>query len=256
VGFKKPPVVEAWIEFRFALTQEDSKWDEDAARNLMKKYSGEFVAGSFLKCLQINVNVGPDQPHLAEKQESFERVRAFSEGGDHCIQAGRDVFVFNQLKRTTWLGYESMCDAAVAAVGKYMLFRGLNELTRVSLHYRDVVSIPKGAISGIDFSKWFRVYPQIPADSFGGVSAFTFAVHLPAMCEDATAILSVQNLPSPAEDSEFRFSIDWHANSVHSLESLEAARKWLDRTHSTLRSSFEKAFTSQCLALFEPSEGD
>ena len=257
MGFKKPPVVEAWIEFRFALTQEDSKWDEDAARGLMKNYSGGFVPDSFLKCLQINVNVRPGQPELTERQEFFDRVRAFSQEGDHCIQAGRDVFVFNQMKKIKWLGYESMRDAAIAAVNKYMVFRGLHELTRVSLHYRDVVQIPKNASSGIEFSEWFQIYPQVPAESFGGASAFTFAVRLPGMCKGATAILSIQNVPSAREDdSEFGFSIDWHVSSTDRIENLKVAREWLDRTHSILRSSFEKAFTSRCLALFEPSEGD
>jgi uncharacterized protein (TIGR04255 family) len=258
VGFKKPPVVEAWIEFKFALTQEDSKWDEDAARSLMKTCFQEFVAGTFLKSMQINVDMRPGQSGpTATPEVSFERVRAFSQGGDHCIQAGRNVFVFNQLRRATWLKYECMRDAALSAVQKYMSFRNLDELTGVSLHYRDVVAIPKTDTSGIEFKDWFHVFPEVPKHSFGNVSAFTFAVQLPSMCENAIAILSIQSLPSMGEeDREFKFSIDWHVSSVDKVEDLEAARQWLDSAHDALHNSFEKAFTPECLALFEPNEGD
>jgi uncharacterized protein (TIGR04255 family) len=258
VGFKKPPVVEAWIEFRFALTQEDSQWDEDAARSLMKTCFEEFAADRFLKSMSIDVNMRPGQPGpTATPEFSFERVRAFSQSGEHCIQAGRNVFVFNQLKRTTWLKFDCMRDAALSAVQKYMSFRNLDELTGVSLHYRDVVTIPTGDSSGIEFRDWFHVYPEVPTSSFGSVSAFTFAVQLPSMCERAVAVISIQSLPSMSEeDRELRFSIDWDVSSVDKVEGLESARQWLDSAHEGLHNSFQKAFTAQCLALFEPSEGE
>jgi uncharacterized protein (TIGR04255 family) len=258
VGFKKPPVVEAWIEFRFALTQEDSQWDESAARSLMKSCFEEFVADRFLQSMNIDVNMRPGQSGpTATPEISFERVRAFSQSGEHCVQAGRNVFVFNQLKRTTWLKYDCLRDSALSAVQKYMNFRNLDELTGVSLHYRDVVAIPRSDSSGIEFADWFCVYPKVPAHSFGRVSAFTFALQLPSMCERAVAVLSIQSLPPVGEeDREFRFSIDWDVSSVDRVGDLESVRQWLDSAHMALRSSFEKAFTTRCLALFEPNEGD
>lgn len=256
--FKKPPVVEAWIEFRFALTHEDSQWDEDAARSLMKSCFEKFIADRFLKSVNIDVNMRPGQSGpTATPEISFERVRAFSQSGEHCVQAGRNVFVFNQLKRTTWLKYDCMRDSALSAVQKYMSFRNLDELTGVSLHYRDVVAIARSGSSGIEFSDWFNVYPKVPPDSFGSVAAFTFAVQLPSMCERAVAIFSIQSLPPTGnEDRESRFSIDWDVSSVDRVEDLESVRQWLDSAHQALRGSFEKAFTERCLALFEPSEGD
>ena len=145
--FAEPPVVEAWIEFKFALAQEDSRWDEDAARSLMKTYSDEFIPDSFLKCVQIDVNIRPGQSDLATKQEFFDRVRAFSEKKDRCIQAGRDVFVFNQIKKEGWGKYERLRDAALASAEKYVIFRDLHNVIAVSLHYRDVVAYPKDKLS-------------------------------------------------------------------------------------------------------------
>jgi uncharacterized protein (TIGR04255 family) len=193
-------------------------------RGLMKTCFEEFVADRFLKSMNIDVNMQPGQSGpTAIPEILFERVRAFSKGGDHCLQAGRNMFVFNQLKRATWLGFDCIRDAALSGVRKYMGFRNLDELTRVSLHYRDVVAIPRSDSSGIEFKDWFHVYPEVPKDSFGSVSAFTFAVQLPSMCENAVAIFSIQSLPSIGEeDREFKFSIDWHVSSVDKVEDLQA----------------------------------
>jgi uncharacterized protein (TIGR04255 family) len=138
-----------------------------------------------------------------------------------------------------------------------MAFRNLHELTGVSLHYRDVVAIPRAAGSGIDLEDWFRVCPKVPEASLGGMSAFTFAVQLPSMCEKAISVLSVQNLPATGEgELELKFLIDWQVNSANGIEDLEAAKQWLDRAHDVLDDSFEKAFTPKCLELFEPNQGD
>lgn len=258
MGFEKPPVVEAWIEFRFALTQEDSRWDEDAARSLMKSRFAEFTSDKYLKGMHINVNVSPGQSDPTSTQTiSFERVQAFSPGGDLCIQAGRDVLVLNQLARETWGGYPRMRDAAVSAAQKYMSFRGLDELTGVSLHYRDVVAIPRTGDCGIELRDWFRVYPEVPEGSFGSMAGFTFAVRLPSMCENAIAVLSIQSVPSVVEDNmAFRFAIDWHISSVDKINGMDDASQWLDAVHEALGSSFKKAFTARCLALFNPKKGE
>jgi hypothetical protein len=150
-----------------------------------------------------------------------------------------------------------MRDAAISAAREYMGFRGLDELTGVSLHYRDVVAIPRTADSGIELHEWFCVYPQVPQESFGGVSAFTFAVQLPSMCANAVGVLSIQSVPSEGEDNTVsRFAVDWHVSSVDEIRDLDDAARWLDVVHVALDNSFEKAFTPRCLALFNPREGE
>jgi len=256
VEFARPPVVEAWIEFKFALTQEDSQWDEDAARSLMKLYSGEFVPDSFLKCVQIDVNIRPGQSDTTARREFFDRVRAFSERKDLCIQAGRDVFVFNQIKKEGWGKYERLRDAALASVEKYMKFRDLHDLIAVSLHYRDIVVIPAGRDSRIRLNDWFRVYPEVPEDPFGTVSAFKFDLQFPNMCKDGNALLTVRSLPVVGqEDAGFKFSVDWHVVSTGKMGGLMGCNEWLDSAHGALDNSFEGTFTRQCLELFEPIKG-
>lgn len=259
VQFKKPPVVEAWIEFRFALTQEDSLWDEDRAKALIATCFPAYSPESFLKYAEISVDARTGKADFSNVQELFDRIRAFSADKDRCVQARRNVFVFNQLNRTKWSGYRAMADAATEAAGQYMQFRGFNELTHVSLHYRDVVSIPApNDGKGIRLTDWFRVYPEVPQETLGTVSAFRFDIQLPELCAESDGRLSIRSLPlAGQEETAFKFSIDWHVVSAdNKVREIEAARGWLDSAHDALRSSFEKAFTLTCLELFEPVEGD
>ena len=259
MGFKKPPVVEAWIEFRFALTQEKSIWDESAAVDLVKSHFEDFKPESFSKYVRIEVDAKTGKPNLTGVQELFDRVRAFTDGRDLCVQAGRDVLVLNQLNKGEWPGYEPMRDAAIKAAKKYMEFREFDEpvVVAVGLHYRDVVSLPRCPGSGIKLEEWFRIYPEVPEGDFGAMSGFKFSVHLPTMCEGANVVLTTQSLPiDPGNDSELRFAIDWHVSSADRIEGVDRARQWLDSVHKGLRSSFDKAFTPECLALFEPSKGE
>jgi uncharacterized protein (TIGR04255 family) len=256
VQFKKPPVVEAWIEFKFALTQEDSVWDEDKATTLVKTRFADYTPESFSKYAEIHVDARTGKANV---QELFDRIRSFSAEKDRCIQARRNVFVFNQLNRAKWLGYGAMADAAIEAAAHYMEFRGFDELTNVSLHYRDIVAIPRpNAKEGLRLPDWFRIYPEVPQETLGTMSSFRFDVQVPELCKDADARLSIQSLPCVAqEETDFRFSLDWHVTSAdNTIREIEAARGWLDSAHDTLRSSFEKAFTPACLQLFEPLEGD
>jgi len=257
VEFRKPPVVEAWIAFKFALTQETSAWDENAAKEFLESYFRDFKPESLFKFTQIEVDAKTGKPNFTGAQEFFDRIRAFSTDRDRCLQARRDTLVFNQLKKGKWPGYEVMRDAAVEAARKYMEFRDLTELIAVELHYRDVVSVPRNPGQGIRIEDWFRVYLHFPESGFGTVSAFGFRVQLPTLCEGANATLSIQSLPLTGEDdSQFGFSVDWHVTSVDKTSGLEKAMLWLDSAHVALRGSFDMAFTDQCLALFEPSEGD
>lgn len=255
--FKKPPVVEAWIEFKFALTDEASTWDEEAARKLMRDFYEAYHAASFLKCTQIEVKIKEGKPPFTDTKEFFDRIKAFSPEGDECIQAGRDVLVFNQLRKNAWRGYEGMRDAAIHAAEKYMTFRDLHELTGIALHYRDVVAVPRVGNSGIRLSDWFRIYPEVPEDAFGTVSGFRFTVQLPGLCKGARARLSVQSLPPESEDDTLlKFSIDWHVTSADKVKDIADARDWLDPVHESLRNSFDGAFTPACLELFEPDDGE
>ena len=251
--FKKPPVVEAWIAFKFDLSEESAVWDESTAEYLIKNCFKDFrIEGwfGFTKLFFDNKahNIDPTKTEIV-----FDRIRAFTEQKDYCVQASRDTLVFNQIKKGIWPEYEVMRDQAIDALNKYMDFRGLKNLSSVSLHYRDIISIPKSNNSLIELEDFFKIHPELPTARFGVVSGFNFSVKLDETCEKATTTLTLQSLPlkDPSDDN-FKFAMDWHVTSVEKFDDLSFAIKWLNKAHDDLKSGFESAFTEKCLAVFEP----
>ena len=251
--FNKPPVMEAWIEFRFALSKEAAEWDEATANDLIKRYFEGFNPESFSKYAKIKIDAKTGDPDFSVRQELFDRVRAFSDAKDYCVQARRDMLVFNQIKKDRWPGYDCLEKKAFEAVEKYMKFRGLDELVGASLHYRDIVSIPKPTKSGIHIEEWFRIFPEVPEDTFGKMSGFKFTVGLSEACRNASVVLGIESLrPIQDSDNEYRFLMDWHVTPTISIKDLQAAKEWLDASHRDLRDNFDKTFTEKTLDLFEP----
>ena len=254
--FKKPPVVEAWIEFKFALTEEARPWDESAAKEFVQKYYGEFKHVEFFGLAKVKIDLKTGA--AKETDRSLERVRAFSEERDRCIQGGLNVVVYNQMKRPNekWPGYECLRDGAFVALENYSNYRALSTLASVSLHYLDIMAIPREADAKIRLEDYFTVYPSLPDERFGSISGFGVVMDLPKLCKDAGSALSIRTLPPVGpEDDKARFAMDWHVTSKGGIGDWNSAREWLDITHRDLRGAFEAAFTKDGLKLFEPCEG-
>jgi uncharacterized protein (TIGR04255 family) len=253
VKFKKPPIVEAWIEFKVGLTDESVGWDESTAKELINKHFADFKQQEFFGLTEVKID--PKTANVLETRRSFERVRAFTEDRDQCVQGGRNLLVYNQIRQgeKEWPGYERLRDSAFDALQKYLDFRTLNTLVGVSLHYLDIVAIPKGKDGKIKLEDYFTVYPHLPDGAFGAISGFRVAMQLPQACKGGNMTLSIQSLPAfgPSEDKG-RFSIDWHVTSDGKTHDVDSARQWLEQAHKDLRGVFVAGFTEQGFAIFEP----
>ena len=251
--FKKPPVVEAWIEFKVDLADESKGWDENAAKEFINKHFADFKQQEFFGLVEVKID--PKTRELSQTGMLFERIRAFTKDRDRCIQAGRNLLAFNQIRQGDgeWPGYEQLQDGAFDALQKYLDFRGLSTLVGVSLHYRDIVAIPKGEDGTIKLEDYFAVYPCLPDGLFGAMSRFRIVIQLQEACKGGNVTLSIQSLPGfvPSEDKG-RFAMDWHVSSNQETRDMDSAREWLAEAHSHLMSVFECAFTSQGLNIFEP----
>jgi len=253
VKFKKPPIVEAWIEFKVSLTDESVAWGESTAKEFMNKHFADFKQQEFF--VLTGVKIDPKTGNVLETRRSFERVRAFTKDRDRCVQAGRNLLVFNQIRQgeKEWPGYERLRDGAFDALQKYLDFRSLNTLVGVSLHYLDIVAIPKGNDGKIKLEDYFAVYPHLPDGSFGVMSGFQVVMQLPKACKSGNMTLSIQSLPAfgPSEDKG-RFAMYWHVCSNQETYDMDSALKWLGEAHSDIGCAFERAFTQKGLYLFEP----
>lgn len=164
VNFEKPPVVEAWIEFYFDLSEENISWTEENAIKFIKENFADYTPKHYEYFARIQVD-SKGKPDFSKTDESFNRIKAFSKDGQYCIQAARNILIFNQINKGTWLGYDNMTSKAFEALGKYSNYRKIEKLLSVRLHYRDVIKI-KSEIQKIEIEDYFKIYPHLDS-SFG-----------------------------------------------------------------------------------------
>jgi uncharacterized protein (TIGR04255 family) len=248
---KKPPVVEAWIQFKVSLAEETAGWDESTAKEFINKYFPEFKQQELFGLAEVKID--PRTANVLGTVKSFERIRAFTQARDLCVQAGRNLLVFNQIRQGEWGGYDRLQDGAFDALEKYFGFRGLSTLAGVSLHYRDIVVIPSGPNGKIQLDDYFAVCPRIPETAFGEVSGFRVAMDFPHACENGITTVAIQTVPViESSCDEYRFAVDWHVGCDGKTPDVASARQWLEQAHRDLRGVFKAAFTKRTLDLFEP----
>ena len=140
LNFENPPVIEAWIEFDFDLSEENIPWNEEIAINFIKEHFPDFKPkrSEFFARILVNSKGVPD---FSRTDKSFNKIKAFSNDEQYCIQAGRNVLIFNQINKGVWPGYDNMRNEAFKVLSSYSDYRSFEKLLSASLHYRDVIEI-------------------------------------------------------------------------------------------------------------------
>jgi len=243
IDFKKPPVVEAWIEFYFDLSEENIPWTEEYAVDFIKENFPDYLPKNYEYFARINVN-SKGEPDFSKTDKSFDRIKAFSKDSEYCIQAGRNVLIFNQINKGDWPGYDNMRDKAFEVLEKYLDYRRIEKLLNTSLHYRDVINIPSES-GKINLEDYFKIYPKVN-DSFGDIYRINLELVLPRSCERGVTLFTLLQVLD-RDINNFKFYMDWHItpNENSILTNTKEAKVWFDSTHSDLRKGFEEAFTDR-----------
>jgi len=248
VNFNKPPVVEAWIEFNFDLSEEENiPWNESVACKFIEENFEDFTPkhSEYFARIQFDSKGKPD---FSKTDQSFNRIKAFSKDGQYCIQAGRNVLIFNQINKGSWLGYDNMLNKALEVLESYSNYRSVEKLLSSQLHYRDIIPIPTKE-GKIKLEDYFTIYPQTE-HSFGEYSHLRLELLLPDSCKDGFTYFTLISMPGN-DDTIIKFQMDWHVRPHDSyIMSFEEAKDWLDKVHSELRRRFEEALTDKTKAIF------
>jgi len=260
VELGKPPIIEAWVEFRFSVSEDAPSWDEDtAALFINRNFEGRFKIKDSLGRYEITLNSEDGKPTVRESKVVFERCRAATSAEDRYLQAGRDVLICNMLrKHGTWPSYRVLRDEALEALQKYVAFASPVGLTHVVLHYRDVVPIPLDTSGEVDLSRYLAVYPEVPRTLFGTVARFMISMTLPDTGSAGELTLVIRDEPpkdGPASQgaSEARFRLDWRLVASRTVAMEEGlVGEWLDQAHEDLIRAFRSCFTEAGWALLEP----
>jgi len=249
LNFKKPPVVEAWIEFYFDLSEEEIPWTEADATTFIKENFPDYIPRDCEYFAKVQVD-SRGKSDFSKIDKSFNRIRAFTKDGQYCIQAGRNVLIFNQINKGNWPGYEMMREKAFEVLRKYSSYRHFENLLNTCLHYRDVISIPRES-EEIELKDYFKIYPHLEK-SFGDFCDLKLELVLPQSCKKGITFFSFFGLPKVADsDKNFKFQMDWHINpSDDQRKSFNAVKDWLDTVHSDLRVRFKETFTIKTMEIF------
>ena len=258
VKFNNPPVIEAWIEFRFSFKDEIPYWDEVKAQAFIADYfEGRFHVDSFLGRTEFTISASGGRPAFTQSKVIFERVRATNEYSDRYVQVGRDTLIYNLLrKEKDWPEYHSLRDDAMDSYDKFIQFLRPMALQHIALHYRDLVIVPLQDKQRVRLGDYFTIFPEVPERKFGDMSNFMVALTLPETWRSGVLNLMVQSdppVPSPEHPNEGRFRWDWHISPKSSIGSLDkdTITTWLDQAHDDLFQAFLSAFTQNGLGLFK-----
>lgn len=260
VKLRKPPVIEAWIEFFLDLSEEPLNAEGAFDMSAAKKFVYEEMDGTFdekFEDIRYEVRGGfanRDGNVKFAPEVQFDRLRARNAGKNICLQVGRDVLVFNQLKvRNEWHGYEKMRDAAFDSLAKFLKYRGLKGVRHVGLSYRDLIRFPEGTAESVE--KYLQVSPKYP-DSFGKMMLFNLGLHLPAGIEETILDLNVKSVRPTEENANCSMLLmDWQMRPTEKVIGYpDFGRDWLDLAHQEIKKRFVMVFTPKGLDLFEPEE--
>ena len=234
----------------------DGAFDEAAAR----EFAYERINGKFDEKYE---DVRYELKHGAAKKDgrvevsqvvSFDRLRTRNSQKDFCLQVGRDILVFNQLKVTNeWGGYERMRDEAFENLAEFLKYRRLKGIQRLALSYRDMVKLPANA--GKNIEEYLKVVPKYP-ESFGPMMLFNLGLHLPSAIPETILDLSIKSVRPTKENRDCSmFLMDWQMRPTEKATDYEDfGRSWLDLAHKEIGDRFVTAFTESGLALFEPED--
>ena len=258
----KPPVIELWIEFQYALTEDAQEWTLDRARTLINDCFGEkFAIEAYRSRTDFRISdANIEGEAQVQTQITIDRIRATTKEKDRYIQAGKDILVFHVIRtEKEWPYFAKIKPEAIESAEKYGSFMKLSNLESVSLHYRDDIKLPLGEQNMIKLQDYITIFPETPEEEWAIPSDFSISLTLPKLCESTISQLVVETEPAFIEESETgkkyrRLKMDWHATSNISLNNSSEVEKWLEKAHFDLINAFKNVFTEKGLNLFEPLE--
>jgi uncharacterized protein (TIGR04255 family) len=251
--YKNPPVVEAWIDFRFEYGEESPEWDQRIVAEFIRKFE-QFQREEYPALFKKEIKLNQDGS-LASDRNVFVRLKAFNDENDRCLQVEQALLVYNMLRKkdVEWAGFAVLLDEAIPCCQAYVDFFSPLRVRPV-LHYRDNIVIP--FVDGrIEPKEYFEIYPEVPKDKFGDITDFALSLGLKEICRNGVGGFSARTQPIAATDANAKlpFVIDWNVQSVESFDcqKLEECREWLESAHEGIHAAFDRCLTEKCKLLFQ-----
>lgn len=254
--FRKPPVVEVWISINFDSNETKTEWDLDKVKHFTELSAEEFPKLEALQeqTIQVTETSPNDLPKVTGKDVRVEAVRLWNQERSRVMELRDDQLAFHVIKTSNQEPrFHVVREAVTPKLAEYVNVFQPSRIRHASLHYLDIIDIPKPASREISIKDYFRHACDLPLEPFGLITATTQQFQVICPTDPGPLFFRLQNLPSPEEENVFRFRMEWHKQSTE-INSLDLEDVWrrMSQAHDYMRECFKAALTEPALALFEP----
>ena len=252
---RKPPIVEAWIEFHFQGCASQQTWP-DKLNEWLESIADQFPKREVRQeeAFKVIERTPAGIPATLAGVGGPKVARAFDSKRTRCVQVAKDVLVFNLIKREEeYPGFQELLPCAMVQLADYRKVFEPETARAVALHYTDRVSIPAPEDNPLLLDDYFAVGLRVPCDEDWPLRDFGFHLAFSLHSDDVlTDSAQLSFRPEKSGESAHRFRLDWHVNcgEVDTLDSDDLSER-LRRAHDALNSRFRSCFTEKCWALFE-----
>ena len=251
----KPPIIQAWVEFRFDHGDGRPEWGFKEASSYLDQYQDAYPEREVVVQHQFQVEkVKKDRkPLIVDEKVHLRAVRAANSESSRFLQLTRDGIACNFLR--TEKGYEGFTALKTEALNKFRAYVEMFRPTRMlefALHYVDLIVIPFEGHELLDLDEHFTLGIKLPDATFS--SFLNFVVQYATRPPDTEDTLEVrlQDERDPL-GTNARFRMEWRLSGSSGLSLAEAEiGTRLDQAHARLQDCFRKSFTDKTWRKFEP----
>lgn len=258
IKFRKPPVVEVWISVDFDPNENKREWELELVKQYVERYEAELPKLEAVHEQQIQVQETSPQalPKVVGRQIRLQFVRISNEKRSRVLQIGDDQLSFHILKADgVYPGYQTVRSEVQQKLDDYAQIFQPTRIRNATLHYLDIIDIPRPETGKIELGDYFRVSIDLPEEPFGPTAGFAHQFQVMCPVDAGPLFLQLQAIPSPPDSNVFRFRMEWHKQSSN-VNTLDSSQVWarMDVAHEYMRQCFRAALTERTLELFEPVE--
>ncbi len=252
----KPPIIQAWVEFRFDQAADRPEWGWQAASAFFDQFQEEYPEREVavqhqLQVVKVESN---KKPQVVDERVNLAGMRAFRSDRGRYIQLSQDTLVCNFVRTGAkgYEGFDALRGEALTKLRAYVDFFRPTRLLQFAVQYVDLVRIPFQQ-GRIELKDYFTLGYDLPEAVFG--PTLNFLVQYATQPPGSRDILEVRlwnELPDP-QGPIGQFRMDWRLMAFEELGFAEAVLgPRLDQAHDRLLDCFKKSFTPQAWAMFEP----
>jgi uncharacterized protein (TIGR04255 family) len=257
LNLRKPPIVEAWVGFRFDPANDTTGWGHPEIENaqvFMQQYEATFPKHAEIFEQRFEVKRGREDTPLKRRTGLPDVLRRSNVSESQFVQVGQDFLSYHLLAPgVDYRGFGSLRTDCLEALRRYNdVFRPKGVL-QAEFHVVDVVKLPNGGEETLKFEDFFTVNVSVPPEPFGCVHGFSIQLMLQAATSADEMHIRISRDPAPSR-VEVRVHWDQICRNDPPTTEISAIEEKLNVAYNHLNKCFRALFTDRGWGLFEPFE--